>query len=205
MAKPRRALTPKERIDRSAYDLFTRHGIRAVGVDTIVARSRVGKMTLYRHYASKDALALAFLDRRWLTFSRGWQATLEELHLPPRQALLAVFDVLDKWYRSPAYSGCPVVKAVLESAEGDDPVYAGALRYFAAVRSFLRRLAQQAGVRDADAVAMQWHILVWGSIIAARAQERDAAKHAKALAAAILSRTTTRSRKRSARRARLTG
>ena len=114
----RRTLTAKEKIDRTAYALFTRHGIRAVGVDTIVARSGVGKMTLYRHYASKDALALAFLDRRFAVFSGRWQSAVEALGLPPREALLAVFDVLDEWYRSPDYTGCPVVKAVLESRSG---------------------------------------------------------------------------------------
>ena len=181
----RRALTPKEKIDRTAYALFTRHGIRAVGVDTIVARSGVGKMTLYRHYRSKDALALAFFDRRFEVFSRGWQSAVEALRLPPRETLLAIFDILDKWYRSPGYTGCPVVKAVLESGS-DDPVYAGALRYFSSVQGFLRKLAREAAVRDPAAVAAQWHILIWGSIIGARAKDPDAARRAKELAAALL-------------------
>jgi AcrR family transcriptional regulator len=183
----RRALSPKEKIDRAAYALFTRHGIRSVGVDTIVARSGVGKMTLYRHYPSKNALALAFFDRRFEVFSRGWQSAVEALRLPPREALLAIFDVLDDWYRSPGYTGCPVVKAVLES-KTDGPVYAGALNYFSSVQSFLRKLATQARVRDPDALAAQWHILIWGSIIGARAKDRDVARRAKELAAAILAR-----------------
>jgi AcrR family transcriptional regulator len=183
----RRALTPKEKIDRTAYALFTRHGIRSVGVDTIVARSGAGKMTLYRHYPSKDALALAFFERRFELFSRRWQSAVEALRLPPRKVLLAVFDVLEDWYRSPGYTGCPVVKAVLESGT-DEPVYAGALRYFSSVRSFLKKLATQAGVRDPDALAAQWHILVWGSIIGARAKDRHAARRAKEIAAAILAR-----------------
>jgi AcrR family transcriptional regulator len=183
----RRAPTPKEKIERTAYALFTRHGIRAVGVDTIVARSGVGKMTLYRHYPSKDALALAFFERRFELFSRGWQAQVEALRLPPRETLLAIFDVLEKWYHSRAYTGCPVVKAVLES-RSEDLVYAGALRYFSSVREFLRKLAAEAGVRDPDAVAAQWHILIWGSIVGARAKDRDAARRAKELGAAILSR-----------------
>lgn len=181
----RRALTPKEKIDRTAYELFTRHGIRSVGVDTIVARSGAGKMTLYRHYPSKDALALAFFERRFELFSRRWQSAVEALRLPPRKALLAVFDVLEDWYRSPGYTGCPVVKAVLESRT-DEPVYAGALRYFSSVREFLKKLATQARVRDPDALAAQWHILIWGSIIGARARDRDAARRAKAIAEAIL-------------------
>jgi AcrR family transcriptional regulator len=183
----RRALTPKERIDRTAYALFTRHGIRAVGVDTIVARSGVAKMTLYRHYRSKNALAQAFFKRRFELFSRGWQAAVEAKGLPPRAALLAVFDVLDEWYQSPGYTGCPVVKAVLDSRTGD-PVYAGALNYFSSVRGFLLGLATEARVRDPEALAAQWQILVWGSIIGARAKDRGAARRAKQLAAAMLAR-----------------
>ena len=182
----RRALTPKEKIDRTAYALFTRHGIRSVGVDKIVARSGVGKMTLYRHYPSKDALALAFIERRFEVFSRRWQSAVEALGLPPREALLAVFDVLEAWYRSPGYTGCPVVKAVLESRT-DDRMYAAGLNYFSSVRSFLKKLATQAAVRDPDALAAQWHILIWGSIIGACAKDRDAARRAKEIAAAILS------------------
>ena len=187
----RPTLTPKEKIDRTAYALFTRHGIRAVGVDTIVARSGVGKMTLYRHYRSKKALALAFFERRFELFSRGWQSAVEAKRLPPREALLAVFDVLDEWYQSPGYTGCPVVKAVLESRT-DDPVYAGALNYFSSVRGFLLKLATAARVRDPEALAAQWHILVWGSIIGARAKDRNAARRAKELAAAMLAREKRR-------------
>jgi AcrR family transcriptional regulator len=194
----RRALTPKEKIDRAAYALFTRYGIHAVGVDTIVERSGVGKMTLYRHYPSKDALALAFFERRFALFSRGWQSAVEALRLPPREALLAIFDVLEEWYHSPSYTGCPVVKAVLES-RSDDPVYGGALKYFSSVRGFLRKLAAQAGVRDPDMLAAQWHILIWGSIIGARAKDRDAARRAKELAAAILAREGRPVRRRRAR------
>lgn len=181
----RQPLTPKEKIDRAAYTLFSRHGIHSVGVDTIAARSGVAKMTLYRHYPSKDALAPAFFERRFERFSRSWQAQVEALRLPPREALLAIFDVLEDWYRSPGYTGCPVVKAVLES-KSDAAVYGGALRYFASVRGFLRKLAKQAGVRDPDILAAQWHLLVWGSIVGARAKDRNAARRAREIGAAIL-------------------
>jgi len=164
-------------------------------VDTIVARSGVAKMTLYRHYPSKDALALAFFERRFALFSRRWQAEVEALRLPPREALLAIFDVLERWYRSPGYTGCPVVKALLESRR-HDPVHAGALRYFASVGAFLRELAARAAVRDPDALAAQWHILIWGSIVGARAKDRDAARRAKELGAAVLAREPWPARRR---------
>jgi AcrR family transcriptional regulator len=54
----------RERVLRAAYDLFSRNGVRAVGVDTVIEHAEVAKMTLYRHFASKDELVLAFLERR---------------------------------------------------------------------------------------------------------------------------------------------
>jgi AcrR family transcriptional regulator len=178
-------LDPRERILQTAYALFARHGIRAVGVDTIVARSGVAKMTLYRHYASKDELALEFLRRR-RAFSAGWQAEVESRQLPPGESLLAVFDALDKWYRQPDYAGCPVVKTVLEVEHAGHPLRAAAEEHFAAVREFLRRLAEQAGVRDPQNIARQWHMLILGSIVAACAGDLEAAPRAKEAARAIL-------------------
>ena len=73
-AKPalRRLGSARERIDDTAYELFSRHGIRATGVDTLAARAGVAKMTLYKHYPSKEALALAFLRRREELWTRAW-------------------------------------------------------------------------------------------------------------------------------------
>jgi len=70
--KSARLATARERIDRTAYELFSRHGIRAVGVDAVIARSGVAKQTLYRHYPSKNDLALAFLRRREELWTRTW-------------------------------------------------------------------------------------------------------------------------------------
>ena len=55
------APTARQRILEAAYELFSRHGVRAVGVDTVVERSGVAKATLYRNFASKDDLVLEFL------------------------------------------------------------------------------------------------------------------------------------------------
>ena len=54
----------RERILESAYELFSRHGLRAVGIDEVIDRASVAKATLYRHFASKDELVLEFLRRR---------------------------------------------------------------------------------------------------------------------------------------------
>src|SRR6266404_7816167 len=107
--------TPRERIERTAYELFSRHGVRAVGVDTLSARAGVAKMTLYRHYPSKDELALAFLRRREELWTRSWlQQEVERRAQAPAARLLAVFDVFDKWFRRSDFEGCSFVKVLLE-------------------------------------------------------------------------------------------
>src|ERR1700722_17369218 len=105
-----RQATARERIDHAAYELFCRHGIRGTGMDAVSARAGVTKMTVYRYYPSKDHLALAFLRRREELWSRGWlQRQVEDRALDPRERLLAIFDVLDKWFRRSTYEGCPFI------------------------------------------------------------------------------------------------
>src|SRR5213078_4802162 len=113
----------RERIDRTAYELFSRHGIRAVGIDTVVARAGVAKMTLYRHYPSKEDLALAFLRRREELWTRSWlQHEVERRAQAPAERLLAVFDVFDKWFRRSDFEGCSFLKVLLEHDDRGHPV-----------------------------------------------------------------------------------
>src|SRR5260370_12150159 len=70
-------LRPRERILLAARDLFHRHGIRGVGVETIAEAAGTNKMTLYRHFDSKDDLIVAYLrgvavevDEMWGDFER---------------------------------------------------------------------------------------------------------------------------------------
>lgn len=191
--QPRRGKAPaargegvRRRIDETAYRLFSRNGIRGVGVDTICAESGVAKMTLYRHYPAKEDLALSFLRQRTQLFSRPWQNDVERRARSPEARLLAVFDALGDWFRRKDYAGCPVIKALLETEDRDDPVRKGTLGYFTEMRSFLRRLAEQAGLRRPDDIARQWMVLIKGAVVAACAGDRAASMLAKKLAAALL-------------------
>ena len=62
----------RERVMRAAYELFSRQGTRTVGVDAVISEAGVAKMTLYRNFASKDDLILAFLERRETLWTMGW-------------------------------------------------------------------------------------------------------------------------------------
>ncbi len=179
----------KERIDRGAYELFSRHGVRNVGVDTVSAHCGVAKMTLYKHYPSKDELALAFLRRREQVWTHSWlQQEVERKASTPAGRLLAAFDAFDQWFRRPDFEGCSFVNVMLEHKGEAHPVGRAAKAHIAKIRAFLRQLAGDAGVRDPDAFARQWQIVMMGTIVAACAGDKGAARRGKEMGSLLLAR-----------------
>jgi AcrR family transcriptional regulator len=184
-----RPASARERIDQTAYELFSRHGIRAVGIDTVVAHAGVAKMTLYRHYPSKDKLALAFLRRREELWTRTWlQAEVERRARVPEERLLAVFDVFDRWFRRSDFEGCSFAKALLEQSDPRHPVRNAAVRHIETIGALLRQWVEDAGVRNPGRVARQWQILMMGSIVAAHAGDMNAARRAREVGTLLLAR-----------------
>jgi AcrR family transcriptional regulator len=182
-----RAASARERIDQSAYELFSRRGVRGVGVDEVVARSGVAKMTLYRHYPSKNHLALAFMRRREELWTRAWlQTEVERRTADAAERLLAIFEVFDKWFRRADFEGCSFINILLETDAKDHPVRLATVHHLAEIRKFLRGLAEQAGVRDADDFSRQWHILMKGSIVAAGEGDKNAALRAREIGRLLL-------------------
>jgi AcrR family transcriptional regulator len=180
-------LSARERILDTAYDLFSRHGIRAVGVDRIIATSGVAKMSLYRHFHSKETLVLAFLQER----EKRW--TMEWLHAEASSRaddgagrLLAIFDVFDEWFRQSDFEGCSFINVLLEFGELDSAIRVATAEHLATIRGLVREFAEQAGVADPDAVASKWHILMKGSIVAAGEGDTEAARRAQALGRLLL-------------------
>src|SRR5918992_5357797 len=173
---PRVHQSGRERILETAYRLFSRHGTRAVGVDRIIAESGAAKMTLYRNFASKDELIMAFLERRGERWTRAWlQAEVSRRGTTPAERLLAIFDVFDEWFAREDFEGCSFINVMLELARAEDPVRQASVGYLSAIRDFLRGLAEQAGVEDPDGFARQWHILMKSSIVAAGEGDHAAA------------------------------
>ena len=145
-------------------------------------------MTLYKHYPSKDKLALAFLRRREELWTWGWlQGEVEQRARTPSEQLLAIFDVFDEWFRRPDFAGCPIIRVMLEHDPGH-PVRNAAAGHIATVRTFLRQLAENSGLSDADGFAHQWQILMKGSIVSACEGDQDAARRAKELGLLLLAR-----------------
>jgi AcrR family transcriptional regulator len=188
MAEPLPAAEPpvRTRILETAYDLFSRRGIRDVGIDEVIERAGVAKATLYRHFPSKDDLALAFLDRREQRWTHEWlEAEARRRGATPEERLLAVFDVFDEWFRRDDFEACSFINVLLEMGDGH-PLTVASARYLENIRSIVRGLAEEAGLRDADGFARTWHILMKGSIVAAAEGDVDAARRAQRVARLVL-------------------
>lgn len=177
----------RERILEAAYRLFSRNGINAVGVDLIVEEAGVAKMTLYRHFASKEELVLAFLDLREQRWTREWlQRRVEASSEDPTERLLAVFDVLEPWLRSNGYEACSFVTTLMEARAGPPAIRHAAVAHLETIRDLLQAYAAAAGVAEPGTVAGQVQILMFGAVVSAARGDRAAAGAAREVARALL-------------------
>lgn len=180
----------RERLLTAAYALFSRHGVQAVGVDAIIEQSGVARQTMYRHFASKQDLVLAFMERREAVWTYGWLAdAVRRRTEDPRARLLAIFDVFDTWFRRPDFEGCSFINVMLEHPDEDHPLHRAAALHLERIRDFVAGLALDAGIADPQGFARQWHILMKGSIVAAGEGDHEAARRAQRLGALLLDQT----------------
>jgi len=177
----------RERILESAYDLFSRKGVRAVGVEEVIERAAVAKATLYRHFPSKDDLVLAFLRRREEVWTHGWVETESRRRgASPEDRLLAIFDLFDEWFHRSDFEGCSFISVLLEVRDLDHPVGRACASHLENIRTVVCTLAEEAGLREPEGFARSWHILMKGSIVQASEGDVDAAKRAQRMARALI-------------------
>jgi AcrR family transcriptional regulator len=177
----------RARVVDTAYELFSVHGIRAVGVDRISAEAGVTKKTLYSHFRSKDDLVLAFLDQREQRWTRAWlEAEIERLAPTPGDRLLTLFDVLDKWFRRRDFEGCSFISTLLETQDQDGPVQRECRRQLDLIRAMLEEHARQAGAHDPERTGYQVQILMMGAIVSATRGDKNAARRARTVAALLV-------------------
>jgi AcrR family transcriptional regulator len=176
----------RERILDTAYELFSRRGVRGVGVDEVIERAGVAKATLYRHFPSKDELVLAFLEQRERRWTLDWvEAEAKRGGSAPEEQLLAIFDAFDGWFRREDFEACSFINVMLELGP-EHPAGRASVRHLENIRSIVRRLAEEAGLRDPDSFARSWHILMKGSIVSAAEGDTEAAQRAKSMARCLL-------------------
>jgi AcrR family transcriptional regulator len=172
----------RERILAVAYQLFSRRGVRDVGVNELIERSGVAKATFYRHFPSKDSLVLAFLELRdqlWTVDAIVGQA--KRRASKPTEQLLAIFDVFGEWFRRDDFEACSFINILLEMGPSH-PLGLASIDYLARIRGHVQALAEQAGLDRPEDFARSWHILMKGSIVSASEGDTQAASRAQEMA-----------------------
>lgn len=160
MARP----SKRDQLIDTALDLFYREGFHATGIDRILSEAGVAKMTLYKHFRSKDALIEAVLQRRDEQF-REWLMQYVESHAgTPRDRLLAVFDANEEWFRRPDYRGCMFLNAAAEFAGNAQPLARLADEHKRLLLGYLRGLAAAGSFQNPDRLADLMLLLTDGAI-----------------------------------------
>jgi AcrR family transcriptional regulator len=166
LEKESAAVPPRMRILAAAHDLFYRQGIRAVGVELVAASAGTNKMTLYRHFSSKDALVAEYLKEVAGEIEATWDRLAVRNADDPRGHILAWLDEMGRRMELPESRGCPITNAAIELPE---PQHPGRAVIEAHKRGMRRRFAERcraAGLKDAEIVADQLVLLLDGAGVA---------------------------------------
>ncbi|RYF43638.1 MAG: TetR/AcrR family transcriptional regulator [Comamonadaceae bacterium] len=167
------ALPARDRILVTAHDLFYRHGIRATGIDRVIAEAGVAKLTFYRHFPSKDELVRAFLEYRHARWMAWFVDALGRHGAKPEQGLAPVTAALAEWFGEPHFRGCAFINAVAEVGGSLADANAIALRHKQDMEAVIAELLPPGPHREARAQACA--LAVDGAIVRAQMQDGKAA------------------------------
>jgi AcrR family transcriptional regulator len=181
----------RQRIVETAERLFYAEGVRAVGIDRIIAESEVAKMTLYNHFASKDDLILAVLKFREEKVNGMFEKSIERHEKKGMDRLEAFFGALKDWFDSPGFRGCAFINASVELADADHAASQFSAEHKGRFHEMLTEIIAETKGAKAASMAPAIALLVEGAIVTAvMEQTSDSADVAKEAALALVSKTS---------------
>jgi AcrR family transcriptional regulator len=154
----------RDRILDNACRLFSEHGVRNVGLQQVIDETGCGKNLLYREFASKDELVLAWLARSQDTSRATTDEALAAHAGDPAAQLVALVRATADEVACPGYRGCCLRNTHAEFPDPDHPAHRLSAEYAAEIQGRLLDLATQAGARDPDALAKRVMLIVDGMI-----------------------------------------
>lgn len=158
----------RDELVRKSLAVFYRDGFHATGMDALVAETGISKTTMFKHFRTKDDLILAVLRYRDETFRNWFLRKLDECDLPPKDKLLAVFDILKEWFEEPDFRGCMFIKASAEFQDPGHPAYCQSTEHKRMLLAAFKNLAERAHARQPELLARQLLLLKEGAIVAAQ-------------------------------------
>ena len=181
----------RERILRTASELFYKEGARAIGIDLVIERAGVAKASLYRHFRTKDDLIAAFLEREDADFWGTWDRVAQQHAGDARAELDAHLAWIGERVARPNYRGCPQLNIAAEFSDPSHCARVVAARHKHELRERFRAIALRMRVRDPETLASQLLVLVNGAFVSsAMLQGTDAAALLQAAAHALIDRST---------------
>ena len=153
----------RERILETAFRLFYARGLRAVGVETIIAESGVAKATFYKHFPAKDDLIAAYLDVVDEMWTGQLHIAAEAAGTAPADQLVGLFDALASACRRDGYRGCGFINAAAETTAGT-AAHDRTIAHKQRVLAWMRELAQAAGAPQPERLARSLALLLDGAL-----------------------------------------
>ena len=172
MPTTRDASVNHQRLIDAASALFFRDGINATGIAAVAEFAGVSKMTLYAHFASKDELIVAFLDKR----NERWEAAVQQTLAAseaPAEKLLGLFDLHRQWLREGGLRGCPYVNSAAEFPDRSHPVRLAVDRHKQGVKQHLLDLAERARLSNPQTLVRRLFLLLEGAFLTGALENDD--------------------------------
>ena len=165
-------ISPRERILSAASELFYRHGIRAVGVDAVAEAAETNKMTLYRHFSSKDELVAEYLQRLAEKAKASWDRLEADYPGEPSAQLRAWLKDMAAHVASGDERGCALANAAVELPEKDHPARRVIEAFKTAQRERLVQLCAAASLAEPEMLADELFLLLEGARVTAQSMGR---------------------------------
>ena len=182
MAKEARK-SPEEKLLLAARRLFCRAGIHSTGITRILEEAGVARQSLYTHYGSKENLLKAVFDTEANMWFHWFDLDLPYLKCSPRERILALFDLLEKWFAKEDFFGCVFINAVAEHEKDSRWVKDVAGAYRDQIIDRLRTLVMESGARDPDILTQKLGLIIEGAIVTAMVTQNSQAAYIARLAA----------------------
>jgi AcrR family transcriptional regulator len=174
----------RDRLLDAADRLFYREGVRAVGIDRVLAEADAAKASLYQHFGGKDQLVASCLERRIMDGRASVEAYL--LDTPPSQRALRFFDWVVMWAKSEDFRGCPLQHTLSELTDPAHPARSVALAQRAWFTERFVEWTTAAGVRDAKVTARALMVLFDGALAGSEVDGPQRASDARWMARKLL-------------------
>ena len=166
-------IPPRARLLAVASELFYRHGIRAIGVDSIAEAAGTNKMTLYRHFPSKDELVAECLRQFANEGTQRWKRYEAAHPGDPLAQIRAWLTEVADIFADTNHRGCALANAAIELPEKTHPARRVVEEFKLAQRKHLAHLCRDAGLKDPDMLADELYLLLEGARVTAQSVGAD--------------------------------